>query len=286
MPGGICALSNDPEFTPAVRCSLLSLRIWGFRREVSLGGYAEASFPTLTQEGIATLTSGQDIPVSWTSAVFRGHDFILGPVIARLDPHNTNALPSRSSVISATQPASGTSFFPAVNRNYLSFIISLPRFRLSFRSDQPIVNEATITRIPPYGSVYTLSRPVQFRSPARVAGLFSVSPTVETCSVKLLELENIDIELRQRPASGPMSDFDVTLTNRTSEENIQVSWMIWPEPEELSDLGGVVDLDRTPVSFLLSIKSMQLNTQRWIAIAITKPFTTDAAGIARLPILA
>ena len=46
MPGGICALNVDPEFAPAARCSLLSLRVFGFRREIAIGGQ-RAYFDTI-----------------------------------------------------------------------------------------------------------------------------------------------------------------------------------------------------------------------------------------------
>lgn len=283
MPAGRCAATVDPDFSAAARCLLLQIRVAGVPRTLSLGGFAQANFPEKSTAELDLLRAGESFSVVWEDAVFHGHDWLLGPVTARLVPQRHKGLTS-SLVRSLTQPPS-TNFFPAENRNYLVFRFSLPRFRIEFDSQEPIVNSARIDRIPPFGATYALEAPVRYRPRSTMLPNWLLpQATVEKCAVKLVELKNIKTTIVLETRDSSEARFSFELKNETTEDQISISWMLWPYVDR-DDCRGAVSLPRQEVRFSRSFPVEVFAVQRWFAVAISSPFQTDAASIERFPVL-
>lgn len=284
MPGGICAISSPmSDFRAAARCGLVTIRVFGLTRTLSLGGYAEAYFPDKEQSELSSLNAGETITVEWERAVFRGHDWLLGDIAARLNPQRHSGL--ATSLVTSLSVGGQGSFFPAVNKNYLSFSFHLPRFGITLVSDEPIINEAEIDQIPPYGAVYELERPVQYKAAGKglLSGIFA--PTVEKCAVKLVELKHIVTDLLETSRDGAAVTYAVTFRNETTEDRIQIAWMVWPEEADAELPHGVIWLNRDPARVEIEVPTPALATQRWLAAAIASPFHTDAASIVQFPLM-
>jgi hypothetical protein len=132
--------------------------------------------------------------------------------------------------------------------------------------------------------VYTLERPVRFRSVSSRGPRQFLSAIVEKCSVKLVELRNIRVELVETARSQSDVSFRATLSNDTSEDVLGLAWMVWPEDGGADRLKGTVTLSRATTDLQFSAPREVLKQQRWLALAITQPFTTDGAQAARLPL--
>lgn len=262
------------------RCAALTVSSFGIRRTVALGGVANATFPGTSDEELARLRPSQELDVEWQAAEFYGRDLLLGPLFAVL---STGA----GSVTSLAADDADT-FFPATNVNELRFKLLLPRFGIELTSQAAVVNSAQIDRIPPYDAVYELSEPVHYRVSRRRRGLVSrLAPStvkLETCKVKLMELKNLDVKLEPLGQSDREASFELSMTNRTSESSVRVTWMVWPMPERHRLVcAGSLALGRAPDSVRISLPREALAEERWIAVAMTEPFHTDAAQAAKLP---
>ena len=282
MPGGICAKERG-DFQAAVRCGALQIRCLGIRRQVALGGVAEAYFPDRDQAGMDRLRPRDTVRVVWEKAVFHGADSFLGRITARLLPARTGEMPA--SLISSLSQVPGGSFFPAISRNYLMFQITVPRFNLVFESKEPVVNSARIDKLPPYGAVYSLEGQVRFQA---VAGSgwwrhLLKTITIEKCEIKLVELQNIRIRIEVINQSREVVTFRLNFLNETSESNIGVAWLVWPEPVSSAGTSGVIDLARDEKSIVAEMNRDIFASPRWLAVSITEPFATDAAMVARFP---
>lgn len=300
MPGGICATPAVAMLDQAaVRCAEVQLDIRGNKFTVYLGGCAKAHFDQIDDpRDAAALDPGTPLTVTWDTAVFYGSDTILGPVQAYLRP--PSAIPPRpaSEVVSRARearlanPAAPGEFFPALNTNFFDFRLRLPRVGITLDSREPLVNSAEIFQIPPMGVEYTLDAPVEFevnraRSNA-IAGTFSNALTgkivLESCRVKLMELEGIDCDIKLVGSDWDTATFEIEVTNRSTEDSVSATWMVWPRPEEeSSDSEGVLQLGRDPVRARISVPRDLFYRERWLAISLTKPFETDAAFAGRFP---
>ncbi|MBV8048304.1 MAG: hypothetical protein JO171_14190 [Paludibacterium sp.] len=283
MPGGKCAANlDDEQFVAAARCGSMSMRIGGLPLQLGIGGLAEASFPQKTDSQIQTLAIGEQFSVVWNNAVFYGQHPLVGKVIARLVRERQATAPA--SIVRGDGSTGAVSFFPAVNRNFLFFEIEVPRIGARYTSDDPIVNSAKIGQVPPYGAVYKLEQPVTFRSSGK--GLFNRLPiTIETCSIKLVELSNVKLTLSKVAESESALIFSAEACNQTTEADIQVAWMLWPNEGEGQEIWGLRTLGRRPQNFRFAVPKAILHDQKWLAVAITKPFHTEAAQVTRLPLL-
>lgn len=282
MPGGKCSVNfTDFAFEPAARCGAVVIRFAGIPLNVALGGFAEAYFPTRSSEQLGMLQAGDEFEVIWERAVFHGRHSFLGEITARLRP-GERAMAGRSRVTSNAR-LDGHSFFPATNRNFLSFEIFVPRFGLHLTSDSPVINQAQIQRIPPYGAVYTLETPVRFTATSGwLSRVFSLD--VEECSIKLVELSNLKVSITEVARSAQDATFELRMHNQTSEDSIQVAWMVWPE-EDAESAHGITDLGRSEAKSTVVIALSTLRSQRWIAVAIARPFHTEAAHAAPFPLV-
>lgn len=300
MPGGVCAKAIGMLEESAVRCAEVQVDIFGVKRRVYLGGVAKAGFPDLTQAQMGALLPGQALRVQWEAAVFHGNDGLLGPVTATLrNPDTVGAIPASEVRSLAATPADAAGappegFFPAVSRNFFQWRFHLPRFGLVMDSQAPLINEATIDQIPPYRSVYQLVQPVELRSvrarsgrlARAVTALRGRSPTVvlESCRVKLMELAGVHLELRLVEEHVHSATFEMAVKNETTEPKVQLTWMVWPTPEDAVDGAmGVLRLDREPVTKRFSLPRDIFYRPRWLALAISEPFETEAAQAARFP---
>jgi hypothetical protein len=282
MPGGICAKLVDTEFRAAARCSSVSTTFLGMRFRIPLGGFAEATFPDRSDAELRSLAPGDRFSVAWERAVFFGRHPFLGEVVARLEPGTSTAPPQ--SFVQGKSGLGAGSFFPALNRNYLRFTLQIPRFGLLLESRDPIINSAQITQVPPYGSTYKLERPVRY-SPKGAGPLTGIlSTTIETCDVKLVELANLKVTFQEVGRTSSEVKFEAKVTNETTEPNITISWMVWPDERGAEDIKGSLDLDRKPHAFKFRVPIAVLREQRWLALAIAEPFTTDAAQIERFQV--
>jgi hypothetical protein len=279
MPGGICS-ANFQGAVSSPRCSLLSINVYGVRRQLAMGGFAEAYFPAKDLSEIALMQATESLEVVWERAVFWGRDKWLGDVVARLDSNKLNTFP-KSLVNGLADHGSGP-FLPAVNRNYLCFDLHVPRFNMTLTSDQPIINSSIISQIPPFGSVYELEKPVSYRVHGN--GILSGFATleIEKCSVKLVEIRNIFVEVIRTQSNTSSVSFTAKIQNGTTEDEITVVWVVWPEDGGAENIYGILSLKREYVTIKFELPSNVLNSERWFGISIVSPFHTEAANIVRL----
>lgn len=282
MPGGVCAKQVAADFRAAARCGSVMASLLGIRFSVPLGGFAEAYFPEKSDEELRALAPGETFGVVWERAVFYGYHWILGKVVARLGPGAKAA--SSASYVQGNSTSGAVSFFPALNRNFLQFTLHIPRFGLYLESKDPVINSAEISELPPYGATYKLERPVRYKP--KNAGPFAgmLATTIETCEVKLVELANLKVTLKESSRTASEISFIASVKNDTTEAKISVSWLIWPEESGAEDIKGSLDLSRVAETFTFSVPVAVLREQRWLAVAISKPFTTDAAQIDRFAV--
>ncbi len=74
-------------------------------------------------------------------------------------------------------------------------------------------------------------------------------------------------------------EIEATVVNQTTENNISVTWLVYPRPSESGrdDLMGSIDLSRAARRMTFRVPRLVLTTDHWLAISISKPFTTNAA---------
>ena len=284
-----CASSMQLDEAMA-RCAEIVFSVAGVRMTASLGGAAKASFPTKSAAELAALNTPQHFSVEWEAAVFHGVHPVLGKITARLIVYSLAQHPSFVRSVSIDQPSATPGFFPALNRNNLPFQIEIPRFGLVYRSDQAVINSSMIDRIPPIGSIYLLeNRPIYSTvSTLSTSFLSVVSPSIklESCRVKLMELQNLKVDLELKAQDQDSVTFSMTVKNDSTEDAVQVTWLVWPEPEEAADkASGSLELQRAPVTANLTLPRNIFYLPRWLAVAIAAPFETDGAQAAMFPSL-
>jgi hypothetical protein len=262
------------------RCSSLTVSAFGIRRTVAMGGVANATFPGTSEEELSQLRSSQKLDVEWQAAEFFGRDLLLGPLFA--------VLSTGTGSVTSLAEGEADPYFPAINANELNFKLLLPRFGVELTSQAAVVNRAQINRIPPYDAIYELDRPVHYRVSRRSRGLLArLAPSavkLETCKVKLMELKNLHVELKPLGESEGQVSFELSIINQTTESSVRVTWMVWPMPEKFRiSCAGSLALDRSPRNLRISLPREVLAEERWIAVALTEPFHTDAAQAAELP---
>lgn len=281
----------------AVRCAMVDLRVGGMRTRAHLGGVAVASFPGVEHIAIENLTPGGIFAVDWEDAFFYGEHGYLGPMHVRLRPKHMLPGVSTNGTVRSLAPAVDSPaaipdrrFFPAVNRNEFYWRIGLPRFGLVLDSSEPLVNEATIQTVPPFEEAYRLVAPVVFRAnlPRSAMLTRSVAPpiTVESCSVKLQELRDLNATVVLASQTDHEATFDLMFRNESTEDNVLVSWVIWPRPEEVGHQAeGTIRLGRTPASVALKLPRDIFFRERYLAASVAEPFETKGAVVALFPAL-
>ena len=290
MPGGRCA-SNGPD-----RMTRFLISVGGIKRTVFLGGVADAWFPDRTPEQLANLPAGDTFGVRWEDAVFTGRDKYLGEITASLRPEPSGG--SSSFVRSLAAPTEGREseapegFFPALNRNFLQFELHVPRIGAVLSSEKPIVNEAMITEIPPYGSIYKLVEPVEFSVAATenlLRPLAAVVPqvTIQACDVKLVIGDGLAPTLDVIEDDGDFVRFAAKVAKETDDPVEEYTWTLWPRPEiTATEWKGVRLMNNDVDEFEFRVKRDIFYRERWMHIVATQPFETEVSGVAAFPSLA
>ena len=259
-----------------------------------LGGAASATFPDRTDEQLASLPAGDRFSVSWGGAYFLGHSRFLGQVSATMlaDRMAASAPISEVRSLAPQQPVgtpNGGNFFPAINRNHMFLKITIPWLGLTFDNQSPLVNEAQITSIPPFGSVYKLISPVRFSRSAGVSNIASSlvrSVEVETCQVKLMELSHIVASVNLISDENGRARFKITMKNESTEDVVGVTWLMWPRPEADDEASqGTLELNRDTRVIEVSLNRDIFFTERALVVSLSRPFQTDGAAIAAFPSL-
>jgi hypothetical protein len=255
-----------------------------------LGGVAKAAFAELPDQASLNTAPGTSLDVQWQEVFFIGYDPVIGPVQVELQqPGAAGAAISTVQAVAESDTIGTRSFFPARNVNRFWFEIQAPRFGVAYRSSGVLENEATITSIPPWKTVYTLRNgPIRFQRTAQRRSLLSyvAAPEIqiEECRVKLMELENIDVDLSFVRRKGDFVTFQAVVTNKSTEENVGISWIVWPRPEETHDQSaGVARIGRQSIDIEITLSRDIFYKERWLAIAVTEPFETDAAFAGLFP---
>ena len=214
-----CKDITDPDGVGSgkVRCGLVDISAAGLKFQVGIGGVADADFMEYEQIAAENLPVSQKVHLKWEDAVFYGRHWLLGPVIAHLDMERHPAVTQRSFVLSVAENSAG--YFPAFNENHFIFNFFLPRFNLRFKSDEEIINSATIFSIPPVNSIYELKNMVTYKVDRGNSGFWKfIIPKfkIEKCNIKLLEIKNIQLTYNVISETDNDVSFDFTAVNNTS----------------------------------------------------------------------
>lgn len=297
-----CAQIGAALEEAAVRCAEVQFRGPMGEYTVYMGGVAEADFPDVTDEQFVALGPGANLRVQWRRAFFYGVHPELGPVVAVLEPDAAGAPAAGAGEVRSLAGAGGASpgdvapgFFPAVNRNMLPFRLFLPNQNLTLESAEGgIVNEAVIERIPPFHVDYELVAPARYLArPGEVgdqeAGEGAAPPgevVIETCRVKLMEIQGLKTTLQLQSETDTDATFRITIQNESTEDEVEVTWLIWPRPEEAGDrAAGVIALTREPHTFDVTLPRDIFFQRRWLAVSLSRPFETNAAHAGVFPAL-
>ncbi len=297
MPVAACAAFGDTEPSVGVaRAALVELSIGDVTRTIPMGGVAVGDFPDVPD---GTIAPGGAINVNWVDAAFFGLDQELGPIYVSLKPEpgasTSNGMVRSLAAASTATPSSPSdgdrAFFPAVNRNSLRFQISTPDFNnLVWESENPIVNEATITEIPPFETVYNLVEPVEFFPSGDVvlpAGSTPPAVTIKTCNVKMMLLGGIKANVQRLSETDDTATFEATVENETDESEITATWMVWPRPEITVEVGegmmGVITIGKEPFTFEFTVNRDIFFNPRWFVVAMSQPFDKSASTAVRFP---
>lgn len=278
-----CAQAPEKIGAGSPRCGRVQLRAHGVPFTVNVAGVAKATFPGNENVDVAGLSTSSDIRLTWEDAVFYGKHWLLGPIFITLPKGGAAGFAAAAGSI---RSQSTSALFPALNRNEFPFQIHLPRLGSRFSSDQPVINEAVITEIPPLRTEYHLVTPVRYRQTQASTSIFSPitgDVVLEECAVKLLELRDIHVTVGIIERSAENITFEAELQNETPENKITVTWLVWPrsglEPEEAI---GSVNLARRSVRFRFAASLETLSDERWLAIALARPFKSNASAAAKL----
>lgn len=317
MPGGICA-GSGPNWMPATgaaRKASLTIRLDQISTPINilLSGVAVASFPEHLENEIENLDVQEEVSVQWGDVQFAGKSDILGEIHASLQ-NVIGTSPSTGIVRSLARDNnantgidnSTNSFFPAINTNSFNFKIRVPRFGLEYRTQEPLINEAEITQIPPYDSVYSLKNKIKFKSitspesfldtakrsltkafsnlfssvSSRTAGEISI----ETCNVKFVLPGGLSGEVQLISDNFDTSEFQVTLENDSEFKDLMCSWMIWPKPEVQNKSNvGFIKLKTAQKKFNITIPRDIFYRERWLVVVSSEPFENDIAGAFKFP---
>jgi hypothetical protein len=293
MPGGICSKVGQPMGGYS-RSAEVTISIAGVLRTVYMAGAAEAFFPDRSDDDLRDLLAGDSFELVWQDSVFHGRDPVLGEVTASLKrgpgaPRTSGLVRSNASV--PQQPfelsQGGVDFFPATNRNELHFEFILPRFNAIFDSSAPIINEAVIREIPPFGTIYRLIQPVTLEVDRTRSGFIgSLAPTAEiqTCNVKLLLLGGMSTRVELISDQDGIAECEVTIENQSDAPQVEATWLIWPRPEIAEEQSfGLVTVEGQPVTVRFSVPRDIFYVPRWLVVAGARPFETNAAAAARFP---
>jgi len=286
---------SDPTWIDiAVRCAEVDIVMMGKRIKANLGGVAVAGFPDVEDVSVEDLRPGESFRVDWHDAFFFGEHSLLGPMHVRLRPIAQTPQTGTSGMVRslAEQSSSGGptegAFLPAINRNEFHWRIRLPRFDLVLNNPTALVNEAVINALPPVEEEYNLVDPVTFKADiARSGPLARMTPEfeIETCRVKLQELKDLNTTVMVVSQTEDFVEFELLFKNESSEDNVEVSWMLWPRPEEGENGQGTLKLGRDPVSKRVKLPRDLFFRERFLATSISKPFETKGANVSVFPSL-
>lgn len=139
--GGTCAGTRAEDVTvcwylsPATRC--IDLRTTGYGA------------------GLVTDSDDGTKSIEWTGSFFRGYHILTGPVLIDLNPDRSSK--------GLVRPLQARTFFPASTAIEFYFTIRAPNRGWLLKNRDPIrVSCPEVRAIPPRGSVFTLTQPVDF----------------------------------------------------------------------------------------------------------------------------
>jgi hypothetical protein len=174
------------------------------------------------------LSPDSTLTIRWTGGGFFARHWLLGEIAIEALAGNRDSEAASTGTVRpvAVEGGEGRSaaraFFPARNENELWFRIRVPRFGLVFENEEPVVNEAEITQIPPVGSVYKLRAPVLFRSPRR-RGL---KLRIAACVVQTLAEEHLEATVIEVKRDGDDVIVEAEVRNTSPLDRVTVLWAV------------------------------------------------------------
>lgn len=269
--------------------ALVAARALGRRFQLHFIGVSHSDF----EEAPLTNSQGADLPparvlnLQWRQLEYFAEDRTLGRVLVRL--RETPA--SHGKVVSLGNPSveardlclaaaseAPEAFFPAVNQNKLYMEIAVPRFGLTFTSEEPITNSAVVREIPPTSSEFQLEKPVQFKARRR---WLPISMTLEDCRISMEILSGIEIAVGALERNGSRIAIPLTFTNHSESDEVTVGVIgqsncgIRTSPDRI-----FVELDRDPLPFRIAADTSQAAGPGHLVVQVilAKPYTSVGHG--------
>lgn len=174
------------------------------------------------------LSPDSTLTIRWTGGGFFARHWLLGEIVmeALAGERGSEAASTGTVRPVAREEAEGRftakTFFPARNENELWFRIRVPRFGLVFENEEPVVNEAEITQVPPVGSVYKLREPVLFRSQRWQR----LKLRIAACVVQTLAEEHLEAAVIEIRREGDDMIVEAEVRNTSPVDRVAVLWAV------------------------------------------------------------
>ncbi len=290
-----CAYAGCKDNVSLAKSARIVMRVGDQDHEVGMAGLSDP----IVVEPPQTRLAGADIPVDrtldmqWFRLDFVGYNEMLGDIEVGLARHPNARFRTKGQVVSLSNlklrsdriymkspaPAPTGTFFPALNDNEFYFQIVSRKLNEVFLSDEPVRNQAVISRMPPLESEYEFKEPVRF-APQNNPNLPLLD--IIECRVGMATLQNVELAVEKFVKTGPTTaTLGVTALNRSTTENVQICVMC----ESASNIAATprrqfIKLDRDPVTFVIDLDTRKAFAEGTVTIQVIlfEPFKSRGSN--------
>jgi hypothetical protein len=183
-------------------------------------GDIEVNFAGSGATDLQSGPSGELIPrrsFQWEETLlFTKHEAV-GEILVSLNPRKA----STGEMI----PIGRRSFFPAKAVNRFFFIIEVPSFGVRLFNKKPLINSATVSSFPPFGSAYVMNEPVEFYNLDDPSG--PVLLIIQQSQVTITPEQGLRCSLAvASQGPGTQIRFRGSVSNLTPERRIDLVWYV------------------------------------------------------------
>ena len=205
----------------AARAGTANIRVPGLPSAIELLfiGTGTATMPPAANHIFEVDSQSRNIDIRWISNKFVGKHWLLGDFSIDL----VDGAPSTGRLIMSDDSESSSN---VINENMFFFDFRFDRFPvLNMRNVVPIVNKATVSAIPPIGSVFELDS--EARAIGFVRGNSNIAQTPDTpnlklvfdrCSITVFPVQNAELQLVSKTRHVSSYNVEVRLRNPTASK--------------------------------------------------------------------